>query len=212
MSNQYKSILSILMVGVFTLSFTLEASAYELIGHKLTQAPYNRYYWNDTVTTNLGGFNAKNNCDLAVSAWSSSPNTKIYLHKTTSQVESIMDFHSIFKADANELGWIVFFNGSTQIQPSVSDYSWVKMHINTNGNINWMQDPTSYKYVEANGKQQHVWAHEAGHGFGLDHVWAASWNANVLMTPTPSSYYNYGTKGPKDDEVAGVQAIYGKLY
>lgn len=201
------------LCGMALISNTTEAFAYNLIGGKLTQDPYNRYYWVGGVTTNLAGFNAQNNAKLAMGTWNATPNTKISMMQTPDQVASIMDFHSAFLADVNKLGWTNMYDGNSVVQePWNYNWTWAKMHINNNSNISWLSDPATGQNVDANGKQQHVLAHEAGHGFGLDHVGYYSWTANSLMLERPISYYNYGTKAPTTDEVEGVQAIYGKLY
>ncbi|PWK07883.1 matrixin family metalloprotease [Tumebacillus permanentifrigoris] len=199
-----------ILVGAVTLSVASSAFAYAKIGQRLTQDPYHLYYWVGGVTTNLGGYNAQNNANLAMNAWNSTPNTKVYMYQTTDQKASVMDFHSEYHADVNELGWTAFYDGNSPCDPRVTKWSWAQMHINSNSAISWFN--SSATYHDPNGKQQHVLAHEAGHGFGLDHIGTYSWTANRLMLQTSSSYDNYGTKGPTDDEVAGVQEIYGKLY
>jgi len=55
-------------------------------------------------------------------------------------------------------------------------------------------------------KNQYVIAHELGHVLGLDHESGEGW---VLMYPTTAAY-NHGVRGPEDDDVDGVNAIYGE--
>ena len=49
-----------------------------------------------------------------------------------------------------------------------------------------------------------VWAHELGHGFGLNHVS----NDKRVMYTSPSTAYNNGVTGLTSDEISGINSLY----
>jgi predicted Zn-dependent protease len=202
----YKWVVPMIVGTVSVFSLISNANAYTRIGAKYTNVPYKMDYFNDCISytynnTLVSFYDAVQN---AVLSWNGTSNTKVLMYQTTTQSQSVMDFHNYDLGDSSLLGKTSFYVNSAAIDPTKTNWYWTKTNINSAGD--WATFPSGCAYTNINSEAKNVAAHEEGHALGLGHS-----SSYVLMYSTVASYDYYGITGPTSDEISGVQAIYGTL-
>ncbi|SHO51752.1 matrixin family metalloprotease [Anaerocolumna xylanovorans] len=188
--------LALLLVFI---SGSLQVSAYELYGHKLTNGvgssgkSVQKYYIGDGARTYSGEINT------AMSDWMSTDtyygsyySTPINYKLTLTQSESKMD---IYKSEIVNSYWALttWYEGSrsTYVNAENSDWTWGKIELDSDFGL------LSYN------KRKAAIAHEMGHVMGLNHA-----STNSLMRSDIAVCKEDITKAQKDD-VLGIRSIYG---
>jgi hypothetical protein len=193
-------------MGLISVMATNNALAYNLEGGKFSTGPYYQKYFNDcsTYSNSISFWLA---VQAGVSAWNNTQNTKVWFQNTSTQSESIMDFHTVDLGSVDTYGQTTFWNGSQPVR-SDSVWYWTKTEMNTGAN--WTKWDNVDLSIRAKVVQE-VAAHEEGHALGLAHVNVFADASKHLMYPSPQPT-GFGVYGPVADDVAGVQKIYGTLY
>jgi len=211
-----KSTLIFLLTLILTLSISSNAFAYKLYpyGKSYSTAPLNKYYWTGGVTSGLGDVSTSitvNEIDLAVSRWSNTQNTKVWFMKTSSQSQSILDYHNFSSLDTGLLGQATRYVNNTIISPWVNNGDWYWAKVEMNKNFNWNDPDNPFKKSDGSPNPKYLItataAHEAGHALGLDHVS----NLVELMGGDAGFFYENRIYSPTPADANGVRAIYGPL-
>ncbi|PWK06243.1 matrixin family metalloprotease [Tumebacillus permanentifrigoris] len=195
------------LLGSIGLTITSQASAYVTFGYKYTNTPFQMSYFNDCSTYVYNGtsINFYSAVQSGVSSWNNTSNTKVLMNQTTTQAQSVMDFHNQDVGDPSVLGQTSFWNNATKVDPTTTNWYWTRVLMNQNAD--WAYFAQAALYKDMNAKARYTAAHEEGHALGLNH--APSSTALMYGTSAPYVYYNITT--PQTDDVAGVQGIYGTL-
>lgn len=179
-----------------------DASAYVRTGGKYSQDIYGKKYFNGTTTySSQQQISHWQSVNSAVSSWNDTENTRVWFQSASIRSESIMDFLSADLQESGTFAITFYYDGNTKV-PIDAIYYWAEITMNTGANLSGMT------LVQRAELMRNTAAHEEGHALGLAHNF---WQNRVLMTSNPKTSYSFGIVGPTDDEVAGVQTIYGEL-
>ena len=98
-----KALVFLSIASLVTVCFETSVSAYALEGAKYINPPLNQKYYNDCGTYVYNGSPTSfyNAVQSSISSWNNTDNTKVYMIQTTTQSESVMDFHN---ADLGDVG------------------------------------------------------------------------------------------------------------
>jgi Matrixin len=203
--NNRKIIVSIILAITFLIFLVppSKTAAYVLFGgHKLTHGPYYTKYFTDVLSVpSYSTINAVGEVNMSMSRWNNTQNTRVWMQQTTIQTESIMDIHSIYDVEIpNVAGYTSYWRGGSSVNPYNTDWYWAKIAINNRFAWGIALNSPSANYAG-------TVAHEIGHGLGLNHTS----NEYTLMFPDAHTLAFNDIIWPTQDEVAGVQALYGTL-